>query len=279
MHICFYLPDMSDPNTTAAVHPACQTLPGSLPFQTKKGDNHPRQRGPNSVEENICEQKLQDLKPGPHWEFHTVVKEGPARGIWEDLCTRTSWRLPLQTFIQAPSRSSRKYPLEDSSRMCARSPHKHLYNKGISLGYPQDLLARTSTKSGIFEDLDRIPTRSPSKNLIQQHCPTAPTSGPTGPTGSTGPNGPDGSRLTGLTGPTGSTGPTGPTQQKTMAKFGSPFHGGIWPEAMDMWEMWMSTFYGNSDLGNGNSIKIKFRRRQAKLANRGKFESHQFVEV
>ena len=44
----------------------------------------------------------------------------------------------------------------------------------ISLGYPQDLLARTSTKSGIFEDLDRIPTRSPSKNLIQQDCPTAP---------------------------------------------------------------------------------------------------------
>ena len=131
MHICFYLPDMSDPNTTAAAHPACQTLPGSLPFQTKNRDNHPRQRGPNSVEENICEQKLQDLKPGPHWEFHTVVKEGPARGIWEDLCTRTSWRLPLQTFIQAPSRSSRKYPLEDSSRMCARSPHKHLYNKGF----------------------------------------------------------------------------------------------------------------------------------------------------
>ena len=44
----------------------------------------------------------------------------------------------------------------------------------ISSGYPQDLLARTSTKSGIFEDLDRIPTRSPSKNLIQQDCPTAP---------------------------------------------------------------------------------------------------------
>ena len=100
-------------------------------FKQRNRDNHPRQRGPNSVEENICEQKLQDLKPGPHWEFHTVVKEGPARGIWEDLCTRTSWRLPLQTFIQAPSRSSRKYLLEDSSRMCARSPHKHLYNKGF----------------------------------------------------------------------------------------------------------------------------------------------------
>ena len=36
MHICFYLLDMSDTNTTAAAHPACQTLPGSLPFQTKK---------------------------------------------------------------------------------------------------------------------------------------------------------------------------------------------------------------------------------------------------
>ena len=44
----------------------------------------------------------------------------------------------------------------------------------ISLGYPQDLLARTSTKSGIFEDVDRIPTTSPSKNLIHQDCPTAP---------------------------------------------------------------------------------------------------------
>ena len=58
----------------------CQTLHGSPPFQTKNRDNHPRQKGPNSVEENICEQKLQDLKPGPQWEFHTVVKEGPDRG-------------------------------------------------------------------------------------------------------------------------------------------------------------------------------------------------------
>ena len=80
MHICVYLLDMSDPNTTAAAHPTCQTLHGSLPFQTKHRDNHPRQKGPNSVEENICEQKLQDFKPGPQWEFHTVVKEGPDRG-------------------------------------------------------------------------------------------------------------------------------------------------------------------------------------------------------
>ena len=34
MHICVYLLDMSDPNTTAAAHPTCQTLHGSLPFQT-----------------------------------------------------------------------------------------------------------------------------------------------------------------------------------------------------------------------------------------------------
>jgi hypothetical protein len=64
-NICVYLLGMSDPNTTAAAHPTCQTLHGSLPFQTKNRDNHPRQKGPNSVEENICEQKLQDLKPGP----------------------------------------------------------------------------------------------------------------------------------------------------------------------------------------------------------------------
>ena len=79
-NICVYLLGMSDPNTTAAAHPTCQTLHGSLPFQTKNRDTHPGQKGPNSVEENICEQKLQDLKPGPQWEFHTVVKEGPDRG-------------------------------------------------------------------------------------------------------------------------------------------------------------------------------------------------------
>ena len=63
--------------------------------------------------------------------FTQSSKKDLIEGIWQDLCTRTSWRLPLQTFIQAPSRSSRKYLLEDSSRMCARSPHKHLYNKGF----------------------------------------------------------------------------------------------------------------------------------------------------
>ena len=73
----------------------------------------------------------------------------------------------------------------------------------ISLGYPQDLLARTSTKSGIFEDLDRIPTRSPSKNLIQQDCPDCPNVGPNGP------NGPDGPRLAPPDGPDGPDGPNG----------------------------------------------------------------------
>ena len=63
--------------------------------------------------------------------FTQSSKKDLIEGIWQDLCTRTSWRLPLQTFIQAPSRSSRKNLLEDSSRMCARSPHKHLYNKGF----------------------------------------------------------------------------------------------------------------------------------------------------
>ena len=63
--------------------------------------------------------------------FTQSSKKDLIEGIWQDLCTRTSWRLPLQTFIQAPSRSSRKYLLEDSSRMCARSPYKHLYNKGF----------------------------------------------------------------------------------------------------------------------------------------------------
>ena len=63
--------------------------------------------------------------------FTQSSKKDLIEGIWQDLCARTSWRLPLQTFIQAPSRSSRKYLLEDSSRMCARSPHKHLYNKGF----------------------------------------------------------------------------------------------------------------------------------------------------
>ena len=83
----------------------------------------------------------------------------------------------------------------------------------ISLGYPQDLLARTSTKSGIFGDPDRIPTRSPSKNLIQQDCPTAPTSGPTGPTGPTGSTGSNGLRRAppdGPDGPNGLNGPNGP---------------------------------------------------------------------
>ena len=47
--------------------------------------------------------------------------------------------------LQAPSISSRKGLLDVSSRMCAISPHKHLYKKG--LGYPQDHLARTRLES------------------------------------------------------------------------------------------------------------------------------------
>ena len=41
------------------------------------------------------EQKLQDLKPGPQWEFHTVVKEGPDRG---DL-TRSLCKNLLKVFV------------------------------------------------------------------------------------------------------------------------------------------------------------------------------------
>ena len=59
----------------------------------------------------------------------------------------------------------------------------------ISLGYPQDLLARTPTKSGIFEDLDRslqdpLPRTSYSRTARLPQI----VVGPNGPNGLNGPN-------------------------------------------------------------------------------------------
>ena len=101
----------------------------------------------------------------------------------------------------------------------------------ISLGYPQDLLARTSTKSGICEDLDRIPTRSPSKNLIQQDCPTAPNcrraqraqTGPSGPTQRVRRAPPDG--------PDRRDGPNGPNGPNPAED-----HGHVWRRKKVIWE-------------------------------------------
>ena len=95
--------DSGHKKNRASLHPFVKGCTALYLFKQKNRDNHPRQKGPNSVEENICEQKLQDLKPGPQWEFHTVVKEGPdrrdlTRSLYKNLLTASLANFHTSTF-------------------------------------------------------------------------------------------------------------------------------------------------------------------------------------
>ena len=223
-HICFYLLHMSDPNTTDLSNSARL----STIFKLKKIETIiPGKKALTTLRKTSVNKNSRTSNQDPNENSRSrQSKRDLLEGVWQDLCTRSSWRLPLQTFIQAPSstfyiftqRSFRRLQ-RDVRNISSQTP----LQERTSLGYPQDLLARTRLESSWVYKIRnlRISTGSPQDPL--PNCRPWTADGPDGPdglnglNGPNGPNGPDGPRLTGPTGPTGSTGPTGPTQEKTMA--------------------------------------------------------------
>ena len=123
--------DSGHKKNRASLHPFVKGCTALYLFKQKIETIIPGKKALTALRKTSVNKNSRTSSQDLNENFTQSSKKDLIEGIWQDLCTRTSWRLPLQTFIQAPSRSSRKYLLEDSSRMCARSPHKHLYNKGF----------------------------------------------------------------------------------------------------------------------------------------------------
>ena len=131
LQILRFFPRQRPQKNRASLHPFVKGCTALYLFKQKIETIIPGKKDLTALRKTSVNKNSRTSSQDLNENFTQLSKKDLIEGIWQDLCTRTSWRLPLQTFIQAPSRSSRKYPLEDSSRMCARSPHKHLYNKGF----------------------------------------------------------------------------------------------------------------------------------------------------